>query len=118
MLSPYDDAIEDLAREKGWSEAEARDRFIWTALHLGDVAPLCFFLLHGHVPAAYVRQLLALMLTPELAEGPTDFREVAERLKFQDVQFRFEIKSRRRGPKSNNFNVAWRNWHMPRTLRS
>jgi len=114
MLSPYDDDIENMARERGWSEDEARDRFIWTALHFGDVAPLCYFLLQGLVPAVYVRELLALMLTPELAGGPTDFREVAERLKFQDVPFRLEIKSRtgRRGPKSNNFNVAWRNWHI------
>src|SRR5262249_14173518 len=115
MESPYDDRIEHMAGENGWGLEEARNRFIWTALHYGDVDPLCYFLLRGLGPAVYVRRFLALMLIPGLAGA---FKEVAEELKFQDVQFRLEVKSRtgKRGPKRNNFDVAHRNWRIGRDV--
>jgi len=109
LETPYDEEISDWALEKGLSLDQARDRFIFAALEMGDVAPLCCFLLRGYVPALAVRQHIGLMLARE--------QSLADSIRAR-VHYRLEIKPRllRRGPRRDKFEVALRNRRLGRRM--
>jgi hypothetical protein len=94
--TPYDDDVRELARDFGLSLDQTRDRFILSALQMGDAGPLICFLLEEYVPGLEVRQHIALMMTNEEA--------LPEALR-QTVRYRFEIKPRsgKPGPKRGHF---------------
>jgi hypothetical protein len=113
MHTPFDDEIEAIAKDKGLSIDDARDRFILDGLRCGDTDPLMCFLLSGYVPGLWVRKWLGVMLAPEKVLSESDILK-------QELQFRFNIQSRngKRGPVKRKFKIARRNDQLAAAVRS
>ncbi len=81
--TPWDIRVDQLIREFGATQQDARDLVILDWLIKGDTVPFTAFVLQGHVPGGEVIKYVALMMNP--AKG-TD----------ETVPFALEVSSRGR----------------------
>ena len=94
--TPWDIRVDQLIREFGATQQDARDLVILDWLIKGDTVPFTAFVLQGHVPGGEVIKYVALMMNP--AKG-TD----------EHVPYALEVSSRGRKGRRSSPTIEFRN---------
>jgi hypothetical protein len=96
--APWDDQVAQLMRSEGMPRDKARDQVILASLKRGDSNALAGLLLDGHVPAANLRFVLALMLLDNDAAEAALARQNVDPDPWW-VPYRFVVKARPAQPR-------------------